>query len=71
MAKINAKATSDFWPPDSWFISRISPLVPTKLTRMPTPVKLSNDSSFYYGEKRNEVVNNRSGDTGYFLLNFV
>lgn len=40
MENINANATSDFCPPDSWFISRISPR-PVNETRIITPVKLS------------------------------
>lgn len=32
MAKISAKATKDFCPPDSWFISRVSADFPVKDT---------------------------------------
>ena len=41
MAKIRARATSDFCPPESWFISRISARLPLNDTRIPTPVNES------------------------------
>ena len=41
MAKMSAMATRDFWPPESWFISRISLFFPVKLTAQDTPVAFS------------------------------
>ncbi len=41
MAKISARATNDFCPPESWFISLISACLPVKETEQDTPVACS------------------------------
>lgn len=67
MAKISAKATKDFCPPESWFISRVSADFPVKDTYKHT----NETDEFTERQYRNSMTPNiKSGKSPLKLAHF-